>query len=245
MAAVSDKKWCALVTRPREEAGAVVEALTARGVGPLLEIHFRETKPDLSGVAAVLCTSANGVQALARVSNERRLPLYAVGDATAARARALGFATVHSAGGNLADLVSLVAERLRPQGGLLLHAAGSEVAGDLVGELGRRGFAVRREVLYEARPAAGLSVVAKNALGTGAIDFALFYSPRTAAIFAQLAMAAGVAPACRTITALSISRAADAALGAFVWHRRLVAERPDQPALLAQLDRALAERRRG
>jgi len=60
----------ALVTRPRAEATALAEALSGRGIAaivePLLDIRYRsEPAPDLAGVQAVLCTSANGVRALA------------------------------------------------------------------------------------------------------------------------------------------------------------------------------------
>jgi uroporphyrinogen-III synthase len=243
----SPQKWRALLTRPREETDALVEALAARGVDaqidPMIEIHFRDAAPDLAGVQAVLCTSANGVRALARVNPERRLPLFAVGDSTAARARALGFERVESAFGNSTDLVRLAADRLQPRRGRLVHACGSDVAGDLAGRLRRRGFTVESFVLYEARSVAALSAAATAALAASAIDLALFFSPRTAAIFTRLAAAAGIARACETIAALSISAAADTALGATRWREQRIAERPDQPALLAALDELIAERR--
>lgn len=245
----SRQRWRGLLTRPREEAGALVEALSTRGIGalvePMMEIHFRERTPDLAGSQALLCTSANGVRALARASRERGLPLLAVGDATAARARALGFTAVESAGGDSRDLARLAADRLQPDRGRLVHVCGSEVAGDLAGELRDRGFAVERCVLYEARPAAALSAAAISALTASEIDFALFFSPRTAAIFARLAKAAGVARACETMVALSISAAADTALAELAWRGLRIAERPDQAALLDLLDRLLAERSLG
>src|SRR2546430_5057551 len=53
-------------------------------IEPLLEIHYRgEPTPDLAGIQAILCTSANGVRALARLTPERALPLFAVGEASA------------------------------------------------------------------------------------------------------------------------------------------------------------------
>jgi uroporphyrinogen-III synthase len=243
----SRQGWCALVTRPREEADALVGALAMRGVGaqvePMMEIHFREGSPDLAGVQAVLCTSANGVRALARASPQRGLPLFAVGDATASRARALGFTRVESAAGDSADLARLAAERLQPGEGRLVHVCSSEVAGDLAGVLRERGFAIERCILYEARQVPTLSAAATAALAAGEIDFALFFSPRTAAIFTRLAESAGVSRACAAITALSISAAADASLGENCWRERRVADRPDQPALLALLDGLIAERR--
>src|SRR5579862_5078123 len=148
--------WRALVTRPRAEAAELAEALAERGIAaivePLLDIRYRDMPaPDLAGTQAVLCTSANGVRALARLSRERGLPLFAVGAATASRARAEGFLRVESADGAVDDLVRLVCGRLNPAAGHLLHVAGSVVAGDLAGELCARGFAVERALLYEAR----------------------------------------------------------------------------------------------
>ena len=239
----------ALVTRPLGEAESLAEALAARGIDaiiePLLEIHYRsELAPDLAGVQAVLCTSANGVRALARLTGERAVPLFAVGEASAARARAEGFARVESAGGSLADLIGLARDRLRPNEGRLLHVAGSTLAGDLAGALRAEGFAVDRAVLYEARPAAGLSAASVRALDAGIVDFALFFSPRTALIFVRLAERAGIAEAIGAVSAISISAAADAALEPLRFRERHMAERPDQHSLLMALDRVLAERRR-
>jgi uroporphyrinogen-III synthase len=239
----------ALVTRPREEAESLTAALAFRAVEalvePLMEIHWKMPEAfDPDGVQAILCTSANGVRALAQVSGERRVPLLAVGDATAARARAEGFVSVESAGGDVGDLSSLAAARLRPRDGVLLHVAGTVVAGDLAGLLRAQGFTVERRVLYEARAAAALSAAAVDSLRAGAIAFALFFSPRTAAIFARLAGVAGVDECCARVTAVSISGAADAALAGLPWHDRRIAERPNQPALLDALDQMLGRWRK-
>jgi len=236
----------ALVTRPREEAEILAAALARRGIDalvePLMEIHYQAPESlDLAGVQAILCTSANGVRALARASGVRGVPLLAVGDTTAARARAEGFTRVESAGGDVGALAGLAAARLRTRDGPLLHVAGNIVAGDLAGLLRARGFRVERRVLYEARAAAALSPAAIAGLRAGSIAFGLFFSPRTATIFATLVGVAGVAESCARITALSISAAADAALATLPWHDRRIAARPNQPALLDALDRVLDE----
>ena len=121
----------ALVTRPREESENLAAALAARGVEalvePLIEIHCRAPGGmDLARVQAVLCTSANGVRALARATGERGIPLLAVGDATAARARAEGFRRVESAGGDVGDLAHLATARLRPRQGSNAICAGAQ-----------------------------------------------------------------------------------------------------------------------
>src|SRR5580658_9862868 len=112
----------ALITRPRDEAEALAALLARRGIEaviePMIEIVERGAAlPDLVGVQAILCTSANGVRALAQASGERGVPVFAVGDATAREACAAGFRAVDSAGGNVEDLARLVARRLRPVDG--------------------------------------------------------------------------------------------------------------------------------
>ena len=237
----------ALVTRPRDEAETLAAALATRGVEALIEPlmiveHIAAANPDLTGVQAVLCTSANGARAFARASAERRLPFLAVCDATAARARDEGFTSVSSAGGDAADLARMAACQLDPREGRLLHVCGSTAAGDLAGALHAQGFTVERCVLYEARPIAALSPAATDAIRSRMVYVALFFSPRTAAIFARLADQAGVADGCAAVAALSISAAADAALGKLPWRERWIAERPDQSALLAKLGDILANR---
>jgi len=232
-------KLRALVTRPRHEAATLAALLAERGIDaviePMIDIVNRTTSlPDCSGVRAILCTSANGVRALARASGERGVPVFAVGDATARAALAAGFDRVESAGGDVEDLARLMTTRLRPAEGRLLHVAGSEVAGDLAGRLGAAGFVVDRAVLYEARAATTLTPETAELIERGEIDLALFFSPRSATIFARLAapIAAGLIAA----TAISISTAADAALGDLPFRERLIAAAPTQAALLARVD---------
>jgi uroporphyrinogen-III synthase len=242
----------ALVTRPEEDAEPVAELLRRRGiepvVEPLLSIEWRAREAgavDLSGVQAILLTSANGARALAAASSERALPVFAVGDATARTARSLGFKAVESAGGDVADLARLVAARVDPEEGALLHAAGSAVAGDLAGRLGARGYEVRRAVLYQARAAEALTQGTVEALRNGAIEMALFFSPRTASTFVTLAAKAGVVEACRKVTAFCLSRAVAEAAGKLPWRETRCAARPELSALAHEIDAALRDWERG
>src|SRR5436190_18079092 len=105
-----------LVTRPDPDASETVARLAALDIGavkaPLLNFSLLTTTlrpPD--GFAALAATSANALRALhdrGEVAHFRHLPLYAVGERTAASARDLGFAEVISANGDLAALVELL-----------------------------------------------------------------------------------------------------------------------------------------
>ena len=241
----------ALVTRPRTEAAELAQALAARGIAallePLLDIRYRDfgDPPDFAGIQAVLCTSANGVRAFARLSPERAVTLFAVGEATAARARAEGFGDVHSAGGAVGDLVELVERALAAgqRAGCCMSPAASSPAISAANCAPAALLSIARYSTRRAR-SARLTAATVRSIAAGLVDFALFFSPRTAAIFARLAERAGIAEATRQVTAISISAAADAALDKLRFRARLVAGRPDQPALLAALDRLVEERRR-
>lgn len=234
----------ALVTRPREDAEGVSQELRQRGldvtVAPLLDIHYLDAEVDAEGVQGILATSANGVRALARLLPDRDLPVWAVGDATARMAREAGYRKVEAAGGDVHSLAALVKSRCTPETGVFLHAAGSVVAGDLAGDLGAAGFSVRRVVLYEARTAQAVSDDLADALRTGGIGLALFFSPRTAATFVTLIRAAGLERTTATITAYALSANVATELEALPWAAVRVAADPSQAALLAVLEHDLA-----
>lgn len=233
----------ALITRPQEDAAPLAEALSARGIEaqiePLLTIKpIAGATIDLDGVQAVLFTSANGVRAFSKLTPRRDLPAYAVGDGSAASAKAAGFAKVESAGGDASALASLVCDRLQPQNGILFHAAGSITAGDLAGDLEKAGFTVRRTALYTAEPATSLSPEARMNLTLGGMDMVLLFSPRTAATFAKLWREAG-SPDLEHVCALCLSAAVAREVGDLNWRDVFIAERPDLPSLLALVDAEL------
>lgn len=241
----------ALVTRPRDDALDLARALLARGITPLVAPMLtikpipdaaRRLADSLVGAQAVLFTSANGVRAFAAASTRRELPAFAVGDASAAAARLTDFRGVASAGGDVEDLATLVAARLSPRNGALVHAAGTAVAGDLDGRLGALGFTLRRAVIYEAVPVAALDEATGASLRRGEVAFALFFSPRTAATFVTLAAAAGLAESCGPMVAVALSPAVATTLKTLPWRDVRIAAAPTQRDLLAALDDVLAER---
>src|SRR5580698_3654909 len=230
-----------LITRPEREAAALAQVLVARGhqvvIAPLFGLQILHPPADfaatLAACQAVLITSANGARALAEASEQRSKPIFAVGDTTAATAEGLGFSSVTSASGDAVALADLVRQRLDPANGPLLHISGADVAGSPAPD----GFEVTRVVLYEARQDEVLPDSARAALAARAIDVATFFSPRAAEAFVQLVTAAGLADACRAVTAIAISPAAAKPLGALPFARTVAAERPTRQAVLDEIDR--------
>jgi uroporphyrinogen-III synthase len=229
-----------LVTRPKDDAKETAARLRARGhtvlVAPLIEIRFADgPEISLEGVQAVLATSSNGVCALARRTHRRDVPLFAVGAQTAQAAREAGFSTVRSADGDARALAAATVAWAKPNAGTLLHVAGAETKGELAELLRSARFEVRTEMLYDAVGVNELSADALMALKAGALDTVLLFSPRSARIFSDCVVKAGMADRCATLTALCISPATAVALTALPFRSVHVAKRPDQEALLALL----------
>ena len=229
-----------LLTRPKEDAQAFAERLRERGHDvlsvPLLRVRFRDGEPlALDGVQGVLVTSANGVRALAQSSERRDLPVFAVGPQTAREAQNAGFARVESADGDVVALAEALPRWARAEAGALLHATSAEGAGPLASLLAVKGYEVRSAILYDVVASRVLPLEIAGALKDGSLDAALFFSPRSAAVFMNCVQGAGLSGTCARLTAICISEATASALGPLSFEEICVAARPNQDALLACL----------
>lgn len=230
-----------LVTRPREDAEDTATKLRARGhaalVAPLIEIRFVDgPEIPLEDIQAILATSSNGVHAMARRTQRRDVPLFAVGTQTARAARAAGFAIVKSADSDARALAAATAEWANPSAGALLHAAGAETKGELAQSLRGAGFEVRTSVVYDAVAVNGLPLEALTALTSRELDAVLLFSPRSARIFSDCVVEAGAKDRCTALAAFCISPAAAGALATISFRAVRVATKPDQEALLDLLE---------
>ncbi len=174
-------------------------------------------------------------RAAARALPPSGLRVLAVGEGTAAEARAQGFARVEAAGGDAEALADHAASTLDPGRGPLLLAVGAGYGAALAAALRARGFRVLRRVVYGAAPAPVLPGAARAALAAGDVGRALFFSPRSAAIAAGLIRDAGLAGAAAGIDALALSPRIAAALAPFPWRSIRATSAPNPEALLALL----------
>jgi uroporphyrinogen-III synthase len=229
------------VTRPKEDGEETAALLTAMGhqalLAPLLTTHFFDgPAPSLKGVQAILATSANGVRAFARRSSQRDFPIFAVGPQTAEAAAAAGFAAIRNADGDARALAEATARWTTADKGALLHVSGEQSSGTLAETLKGHGFVLRRAVLYRVNAADDLPAEVHAALVQGTVDAALFFSPRSARVFAGLVGRNDIAV--RSVIAACISAATAAALTeetALQFADVRVAAGPNQAALLACL----------
>lgn len=228
------------ITRAHPGAGATAARLADLGhealIAPLLTLQPLAAQFDLMDAQAIAFTSANGVRAFAALCQDRALPAFCVGAATAAAARAAQFSVVHHADGDGAALSRLIAARLIPDAGLILHPAGAVVAYDLGAALAPLGFAVKTVTLYAATPASALPEAATKALAANPLLLAgiLFHSPLAARVFAGLIPESLIIELAR-IDALALSAAVAAPIAHLAWRHVAVAEAPTEAALFLQI----------
>ena len=222
-----------MITRPAAEAATLATLLHARGwtpiIAPLLQIH-PATPLWPAHLDGLVVTSANALPALPALHH---LPLFAVGDTTARRARELGFTDVQSAGGDADNLASLIATMV-PTGKTLAVPAAAGEGRALMDRLIAHGYDVQHRTAYRVDPAPELPIAAAAALRAGILHAALFLSARTAATFVEL-LPPPLYPALAGIQAIAIGQPAADRLAPLPWGRVRVSLAPTLDQVLAQL----------
>jgi uroporphyrinogen-III synthase len=240
-----------LVTRPHPDGESTAATLRARGfevlLAPMLRfepVAFRDDEETHYG--AVIVTSANALRGFDQHPSCQKLlklPLFAVGEHTAAAARRVGFVNVMSAAGEVTGLreavvASVKAKQFRKTS-TLLYLAGADLARDLAGDLGERGFTVVTHTTYRMIPVEKLSREACDGFAANRIEAVLHYSRRSARSFLEAARDAGVEITALAIPQCCISEAVASIMRDAGATQVLTARATDENALLETLGRAL------
>ena len=172
-----------------------------------------------------------------------KLPLFAVGEHTAAAARDAGFDKVISANGGAvalreAVLAAVKAKQLKKTSPLL-YLAGADLARDLAGDLGERGFTVVTQTTYRMIPVTSLPRDVSDGFAANGIQAVLHYSRRSARAFLEAARSAGVEISALAIPQCCISDAVASIVRDAGASQIMTARTPDENALLDVLMRAL------
>jgi uroporphyrinogen-III synthase len=244
-----------LVTRPHPDDEATAAALRAKGfevmLAPMLRfepVAFHDDEDARYG--AVVVTSANALRGIAphlqgsrQGSRLLKLPLFAVGEHTASAAHRAGFDNVIPANGDAASLrdsvlASVKAKELKKTSPVL-YLAGADLARDLAGELGERGFTVVTHTTYRMIPVSSLPREACDAFAASGIEAVLHYSRRSARAFLDAARAGGVEISALAIPQCCISAAVASVVRDAGATQVMAAASSNENALFEVLDRAL------
>jgi uroporphyrinogen-III synthase len=234
-----------LVTRPEPDGERTAATLRARGhqvlLAPLSRIAFLTPELGAGPWAAVLITSANAARAIERHPQREALaglPVVAVGEASAAAARAAGFTDVAAAEGDAQRLAGRVAAQYAGAKRPLLYLAGADRVGDLVGDLAGMAVAVDMAVVYRAAIEASLPAAVVAALERGRVDGVLHFSRRSAAAFLQAVARAGLTAEGLMPAQICLSSRIAAVLVEAGAAKVQVSPHPDEESLLRLIDLA-------
>lgn len=229
-----------IVTRPEADAGGIADRLKAMGhhvsLASVMRIAFTGLPLSFSGVQAVIATSRNALRALAdgpHLQAAKMLPVFVVGEASAALAHDMGLTRVVAGSRGASDLPALISETCRPDGGTLLYLSGVTVAFDLHGPLTEAGFHVARRVVYESVAAEALPEAVANDIRAGTAEGVVLMSARTARLFRLLAEQAGIGADADRLTYYCLSDEVARAVMARPNERLKVADRPTLEEMLA------------
>jgi uroporphyrinogen-III synthase len=223
--------------RAREDAAGSAARLRRLGFSvahlPVIEIAPLPFAPAKTRYDAIVATSGKAFVSEAPV--DRSSPLFVVGARTARKGKARGWRLGAPPAPDVERLIETL-ERLTQPGASVLYLAGRDRKHALEAAFGAtRALEVVETYAAEARTEWRPAEV--RALASCA--FALHYSRRSAALAARLAEAAGLSERFAAITHVCLSADVAGPLEAIGAAHILVAERPDEPALLAALSHAV------
>lgn len=220
-----------LVTRPAGLAEETADMARAAGfdaiIAPLLDIEPVPFSLPPGPFDALLFTSPQAPARAGLDALQLAVPVFAVGERTAAAAEAAGHAVVATGSEDMSGIVSTIASRGHRR---ILHLCGEiRTAIDVPAHL-----AVVQVPVYEARAVPELGKAAADALRARTVFATLLFSPRTASIFSALVDVAGIDRGRQQIIAISPRAASAAGAG---WLGVAVADQPSSAAMLCAASR--------
>ncbi|HUZ67699.1 MAG TPA: uroporphyrinogen-III synthase [Beijerinckiaceae bacterium] len=227
-----------LVLRPAAEGARTAERIRSLGgepvLAPLVEIAPTGVRAPAWGYDGLIATSAHAFEFLGEDFEALRdLPLFVVGARTESAARKRGFSSIAA----VAPDADALAERLlrsMEAGQRALYLAGTPRRPELEQLMGDAGVSVDAPVVYEARAAISLPEAAARGLREGALEAALHYSARSAALFVALAQSAGLLAQASRLVHAALSANAAEPLRAIASDLR-IAKRPEEASLIELL----------
>ena len=229
-----------LITRPLETAALLAETLKQRGYTPLIEPLLTITphaapRPNYAHAQAIMLTSSNALLMLEPRRKETTdligLPCFCVGPKTAANATAFGFTDVRHTNNDGAALAQMIEQSLPPRT-TIIHPTGVGISSVAVQTLIAKDYTVLSWAVYRTEAASRLSPELQEALKTGALSAALFFSPKTAALFAKGVAQCQLTTCCSHSIAIGLSQVVAARLQLLNWQQVLTATEPSESAMI-------------
>jgi len=236
-----------LIIRPQPDANRDVALLKRYGVPALaspsmkaMQLHYK--LPNSTDFSGIIMTSRNAVEAIATsgyTAAWAKMPVFAVGAASAAAARDAGFSDIIIGTGGGAGLLPLIRRYISDKIGKqdignlpLFWPSADEISFDMVAALAAHEIVVQRLRVYQMVASGELDAVTRDKIDKGAIAAVVAMSSRSILIFQKNLDAAGKGSSREEMTLIAGSAAIAAAAGDG-WQMVYVARQPRRSRLLA------------
>ena len=228
-----------LLTRPQASSEAFWAALPKQVrdsvdflINPLMSIHVTGPLPDMEGVAGLIFTSANALDAYVALGGTALdIPAIAVGTGTGKAVRALGFKT-DVAGGSADQVVEHVLGH--GYSAPLMHLRGENAIGDIARRLTAAGVETSEAVLYTQKLET-FAETTREALSQDRPILAPVFSPRTARQLGRESLGFD------HIRFAAMSQAIADALPEDAAQRTKISRRPDREGMIALVTEMVAD----
>jgi len=177
-----------LITRGQDQGRDFAADLEQAGFktchAPMIEIVAQGFDDFSPAIDALIITSANALKMIGadQLSGLIHMPIFTVGVQTKRAAKSAGFKTIHSADGDVSDLVTLINQH-KVSLTSIGYLRGKNVSADMSDLLSPLGIAVQERVCYAAKPASAIASEAVEKMTAGEVQAVTFFSKRTAKIF--------------------------------------------------------------
>jgi len=159
----------------------------------LLDVEFSPIEPLNITPQAIVITSSNAALALESSDWDRSLPVYAVGNATALKAKAIGFensiSPSNKAYPSALSLIEWIKENLNPEDGPIIFGCGNHLRHDVAEILHNCGFQTSKVILYTTKPSTAFHQNIEEALRNNAINAVVINSEMALYGFVDLCIA--------------------------------------------------------
>jgi uroporphyrinogen-III synthase len=209
-----------LITRPLAAAKRTEQAFQAAGIStwidPVLTITLIPTTIKPAAYDAIITTSANGVESFAKLTQHRNIPIFCVGDASAAIARELGFTSVfHPIEHGGKELVILIKQSPFKR---FAYIRGEVVKIDIANALANvLDMRIDTYITYKTVPTTAWTDETLDLFHTKKISTITFYSEYSAQVILNLLRAHNLLDCTHFITALCLSEAIADVIHDLIW----------------------------
>jgi uroporphyrinogen-III synthase len=208
-----------LLTRPEEDCQELKNKLIIPVISsPLLKVIKTPKKLTLpAGVTDLIITSARVFEVVTNIRSMTSLPVWCVGEVTAAAAKAIGFETIFQVNRSAQEILERIATECPKESTHFAHLCGSVLYVDLADALTKLGFKTDKLIVYTTKAIKELTPEAEALIRAGLVQQMPFFSLRTAEIFIDLAQKSEWGDQLTGVIALAHSESISRALRQLSW----------------------------